>query len=50
VIDINVQRTLGSIKSNPYDTTQLPGDLVEGNPIFDVNDDNPDNDGLGFIG
>lgn len=50
VIDINVQRTLGSIKSNPYDTTQLPGDLAEGNPIYDVNDDNPDNDGLGFIG
>lgn len=49
VVDINVQRSLGSIKSNPYSTTQLPGDLEEGNPIFDINDDDPNNDGLGFI-
>jgi hypothetical protein len=48
--DINVQRVLGSIASVPYTETQLPGDLEHGNPVYDLNDDNPDNDGLGFIG
>lgn len=48
-VDLNVQRTLGNIKSNPYASSQLPGSLEEGNPVFDVNDDNPNNDGLGFI-
>jgi hypothetical protein len=28
--------------------TQLPGNLTQGNPVFDLNDDNPENDGLGF--
>jgi hypothetical protein len=49
VVDINVQRVLGSISSAAYEDTQLPGDLTHGNPIFDLNDDNPNNDGLGFI-
>lgn len=49
VVDINVQRVLGSISSAPYEDTQLPGDLTHGNPIFDLNDDDPNNDGLGFI-
>lgn len=47
--DINVQRVLGSIGSSPYTEMQLPADLTHGNPIFDLNDDNPDNDGLGFV-
>lgn len=47
--DINVQRVLGSIADSPYEEMQLPADLTHGNPIFDLNDDNPDNDGLGFV-
>jgi hypothetical protein len=47
-VDINVQRVLGSISDAPYDEMKLPGSLTHGNPIFDLNDDNPDNDGLGF--
>jgi hypothetical protein len=27
---------------------RLPANLTHGNPVFDLNDDNPDNDGLGF--
>jgi hypothetical protein len=49
VVDINIQRVLGSISSAAYEDTQLPGDLSHGNPIFDLNDDDPGNDGLGFI-
>jgi hypothetical protein len=48
-VDINIQRVLGSIASVPYTQMQLPGELTHGNPVFDLNDDNPDNDGLGFI-
>ncbi len=47
--DINVQRVLGSMSSSPYAEMQLPADLTHGNPIFDLNDDDPDNDGLGFV-
>lgn len=46
--DINVQRVLGSIADAPYDDMRLPANLTHGNPVFDLNDDNPDNDGLGF--
>jgi hypothetical protein len=49
VVDINVQRVLGNIADAPYETSQLPGDLTGGNTVFDLNDDNPDNDGLGFV-
>lgn len=49
-VDINIQRVLGSISSAPYEgDMQLPGDLTHGNPVFDLNDDDPDNDGLGFV-
>lgn len=48
-VDINVQRVLGSISDAPYDEMQLPANVTHGNPIFDLNDDNPDNDGLGFL-
>jgi hypothetical protein len=48
-VDINVQRVLGNIADAPYEISQLPGDLTGGNPVFDLNDDNPDNDGLGFV-
>ena len=49
VVDINIQRVLGSIVSVPYTDMKLPGELTHGNPVYDLNDDNPDNDGLGFI-
>ncbi|WP_415281747.1 hypothetical protein [Candidatus Nitrososphaera sp. FF02] len=48
-VDINVQRVLGSMASAPYEEMQLPADIAHGNPVFDLNDDNPDNDGLGFV-
>lgn len=48
VVDVNIQRVLGSIGELPYTETQLPGNLTQGNPVFDLNDDNPENDGLGF--
>jgi hypothetical protein len=28
---------------------QLPGNLTHCNPVFDLNDGNPDNDDLGFV-
>jgi len=49
IVDINVQRVLGSISDAPYDEMKLPGSLVHGNPVFDLNDNNPGNDGLGFV-
>ncbi len=50
IVDINIQRTLGKISDMPYegDEVQLPAELTHGNPVFDLNDDNPDNDGVGF--
>jgi hypothetical protein len=48
VVDISVQRVLGNIGESPYTEMQLPGNLTQGNPVFDLNDDNPDNDGVGF--
>jgi len=47
VVDVNVQRVLGSISDSPYNETRLPGDLEHGNPVYDLNDDNHNNDGLG---
>lgn len=48
-VDINIQRVLGSIASVPYKDPQLPVDLTHGNPVFDLNDDESNNDGLGFV-
>jgi hypothetical protein len=48
-VDVNVQRVLGSIADSPYEDSQLPGELEHGNPVYDLNDDDPDNDGLGFV-
>jgi hypothetical protein len=48
IVDINVQRVLGSISDAPYGQMQLPASLTHGNPVFDLNDDNSGNDGLGF--
>jgi hypothetical protein len=39
---------LGSIADSPYEEMQLPANITHGNPVYDLNDDNPDNDGLGF--
>lgn len=47
--DINVQRVLGSMAQSPYRQSRLPADLSHGNPVFDLNDGDPDNDGLGFV-
>lgn len=49
VVDVNVQRVLGSMADSPYKEMQLPADLEHGNPVFDLNDDDPENDGLGFV-
>ena len=47
-VDINVQRSLGSIVSQSYEgDTKLPSTIKHGNPVFDLNDNNPNNDGLG---
>ncbi len=48
VVDFNVQRVLGSISNYYEGNSQLPSELKEGNPVFDLNDDNPNNDGLGL--
>jgi hypothetical protein len=47
-VDINIQRVLGKISDAEYMTAQLPANITHGNPIFDLNDENPANDGLGF--
>ena len=50
-VDMNVQRVLGSIGTFYQGNSQVPldPDLVNGNnPVFDLNDGNLDNDGLGF--
>jgi hypothetical protein len=48
VVDMNVQRSLGQIEDFYEGEQQLPVDLAGGNnPIFDLNDDDPTNDGLG---
>jgi hypothetical protein len=46
VVDINIQRVLGSIVESPYEQMQLLADLTHGNPVYDLNDDDPNNDGL----
>jgi hypothetical protein len=47
-VDINIQRVLGSIADAPYEEMQLPASLTHGNPVYDLNDDDHANDGLGF--
>ncbi|MGD1838057.1 MAG: hypothetical protein ACPKPY_08375 [Nitrososphaeraceae archaeon] len=47
VVDVNTQRVLGSIGSAPYNSPQLPGDLSGFNPVFDLNDADDENNGLG---
>ena len=49
VIDINIHSVLGNIGDNPYESD---GGVVilDDNPIFDLNDDDHDNDGLGHSG
>ena len=45
VVDINVQRVLGSIADDPYENG--PVVTLERNIIYDLNDDDTTNDGLG---
>jgi hypothetical protein len=49
IVDINVQRVLGKISDAPYEGEEvlLPAELTHGNPVYDLNDGNPDNDGAG---
>ena len=47
VVDVNTQRVLGSIGSAPYNSPQLPVDLSGLNPVFDLNDADDTNNGLG---
>jgi hypothetical protein len=49
IVDINVQRVLGKISDAPYESNevQLPSELSHGNPVYDLNDGNPENDGSG---
>ena len=56
-VDLNVQRVLGNIENfyenNPAFPTKFPENLFQefqngqNNPVFDLNDNNPNNDGLG---
>ena len=47
-VDINVQRVLGDISDDSYiGDVKLPGELTHGNTVFDLNDVDPNNDGLG---
>jgi len=45
VVDINIQRVLGSIADDPY--TEGPVVDLSRNVIYDLNDDDTNNDGLG---
>lgn len=50
-VDVNIQRVLGSIEQFYENNVKLPADLAGGNnPIFNLNDDDPNNDGLGHQG
>ena len=50
-VDMNVQRILGTIEDFYSGDQKLPADLAGGkNPIFDLNDDNTENNGLGHTG
>jgi hypothetical protein len=50
VVDVNIQRVLGSVGSSYEGDVILPGDLGHGNPVYDLNDASDENDGLGFHG
>jgi hypothetical protein len=45
-VDFNDQRVLGSIEDFYADNVKLPGTISGKNLVFDLNDDNPNNDGL----
>ena len=49
VVDFNDQRVLGTIGDFYVDDVKLPGSIKGKNPVFDLNDDNPNNDGLGAV-
>ncbi|HEY7079142.1 MAG TPA: hypothetical protein VH500_05535 [Nitrososphaeraceae archaeon] len=48
-VDFNDQRVLGAIGNFYVNDVQLPGTIKGKNHVFDLNDDNPNNDGLGAI-
>ena len=47
-MDINIQSVLGNIGDDPYEDG--PTVILAANPIFDLNDAETDNDGLGHSG
>ncbi len=53
IVDINIQQVLGSIGTSYEGDAQSPGDIIASgattNPVFDLNDADTTNDGLGFI-
>ena len=49
VADFNDQRVLGTIGDYYVNDVKLPGSIKGKNPVFDLNDDNPNNDGLGAV-
>ena len=55
IVDINIQRVLGSIASESYPSTEGGVVILEDengvyNPVFDLNDDDHTNDGFGHTG
>jgi hypothetical protein len=48
-VDFNNQRTLGSIEDFYSSDVKLPGSITGKNQVFDLNDNNPNNDGLGAV-
>jgi hypothetical protein len=48
-VDFNNQRILGTIEDFYSADVKLPGSITGKNPVFDLNDNNPNNDGLGAI-
>jgi hypothetical protein len=50
IVDFNVQQVLGSVGTSYVGDSQLPGQwTATNNPVFDLNDDDDTNDGLGFL-
>jgi hypothetical protein len=48
LVDINIHRVLGNTRDSSYTEMQLPSNLLQGNPVLDLDDNNLENDGLGF--
>lgn len=49
IVDFSNQRVLGSIEDFYVNNVKLPATISGQNPVFDLNDNNPNNDGLGAV-